>query len=171
MRLSKPFFLLFSVENEMPTTKWTASKRRAFLTTLCETGNVSEAARACKVSRGHAYALRMADPEFATEWMDALEAATDVLEAEARHRAINGVEQPHFHQGQVTGSVRKYSDSLLMFLLKAHRPEKYRDRSADAKGTPDEEIDREIEQAKTTLGDRLARLDAESELGDADEVS
>lgn len=147
----------------MPTSKWTASKRRAFLTTLAETGNVSEAARACEVSRSHAYALKMTDTDFAAKWVDALESATDVLEAEARHRAVDGVEQPHFHQGQITGSVRKYSDSLLIFLLKAHRPEKYRDRSADVKGSPDEEIDREIEDARATLGDRLARLDADHE--------
>lgn len=155
----------------MPAIRWTARKRRAFFMTLSITGNVSEAARASKVSRSHAYALKMADPEFATAWMDALETATDLLEAEARHRAVEGVEQPHFHQGQVTGSVRKYSDSLLMFLLKAHRPEKYRDRIADAKGMPDEEMDREIERARTTLGERLARLDTESEPGDEEEVS
>jgi hypothetical protein len=154
----------------MPTIKWTAPKRRAFLEKLSETGNVSEAARASKVSRSHAYALKLADLAFAAEWTDALESATDVLEAEARHRAVTGVEQPHFHQGQVTGSVRKYSDSLLMFLLKAHRPEKYRDRSVDAKGTADDEIDKEIEDARATLGDRLARLDADPESGTEGEV-
>ena len=155
----------------MPSIRWTAPRRRAFLRKLAETGNVSEAARASKVSRSHAYALKVTDAEFAAEWADALESATDVLEAEARHRAVDGVEQPHFHQGQVTGSVRKYSDSLLMFLLKAHRPEKYRDRSADAKGTPDEEIDREIEDARATLGDRLARLHEDSEPGPEGEIS
>jgi hypothetical protein len=155
----------------MPTIKWTAPKRRAFLNKLSETGNVSEAARASRVSRSHAYALKLADSDFAADWMDALESATDVLEAEARHRAVEGVEQPHFHQGRVTGSVRKYSDSLLMFLLKAHRPEKYRDRTGDAKGSSDDEIDREIENAKASLGDRLARLDAEPDAGDEEEVS
>ena len=154
----------------MPTNKWTAPKRRAFLMKLAETGNVSEAARASKVSRSHAYALKMADVAFAAAWTDALESATDVLEAEARHRAVEGVEQPHFHQGQVTGHVRKYSDSLLMFLLKAHRPEKYRDRSVDAKGAPDEEIDREIDDARATLVDRLARLDADLEPGTEEEI-
>ncbi|MDA1309282.1 MAG: hypothetical protein O2985_06720 [Proteobacteria bacterium] len=147
----------------MPVIKWTAPKRRAFLQNLMTTGNVSEAARASKVSRSHAYALKMSDQNFAAEWADALESATDILEAEARHRAVDGVEQPHFHQGQVTGSVRKYSDSLLMFLLKAHRPEKYRDRTIDPKGTIDDDIDREIEDAKSLLGDRLSKLDTDQE--------
>ena len=73
--------------------------------------------------------LKATDPAFAAAWDDALEAAVDQLEAEARHRAIDGVEQPHFHQGKVCGTVRKYSDALLMFLLRAHRPETYRDRT------------------------------------------
>jgi hypothetical protein len=85
----------------MPTIKWTAPKRRAFLKALAETGNVSEAARASNVSRSFAYAKKLADVDFAAEWIDALESATDVLEAEARHRAVEGVAQPHFHQGQV----------------------------------------------------------------------
>ena len=155
----------------MPATKWTARKRRAFLKCLAMAGNVSEAARASHLSRSHAYALKLADPMFAGDWADALESATDVLEAEARHRAVEGVEQPHFHQGKVTGSVRKYSDSLLMFLLKAHRPEKYRDRNADPKGAFDDDIDREIEDAKAALGDRLSRLDADDDPSGEDGVS
>ena len=143
----------------MPAIVWTARKRRAFLKALGETGNVSAAARASKVSRSHAYALKQSEPAFAAEWADALESATDLLEAEARHRAVHGVETPHFHQGRVTGTVRKYSDSLLMFLLKAHRPEKFRDRTADPKGSMEDGIDREIEDARTALGERLARLD------------
>lgn len=49
------------------------------------------------------------------------------LEAEARRRAMDGVDEPVYHKGEVVGHVRKYSDTLLIFLLKAHRPHKYRD--------------------------------------------
>ena len=34
-----------------------------------------------------------------------------------------------YYKGDEVGYVRKYSDSLTMFLLKAHRPDKYRERS------------------------------------------
>ena len=37
-----------------------------------------------------------------------------------------GVEQPVFYKGEVCGLVRKYSDVLLIFLLKGLRPEVYR---------------------------------------------
>ena len=54
-----------------------------------------------------------------------------------------------FWQGQVVGAVRKYSDTLLIFLLKSRRPEIYRERAEVAFRTPpvdpaslsDEELD------------------------------
>lgn len=59
-----------------------------------------------------------------------------MLELEARRRACEGVERKKFHQGEpvidpVTGKhyvEREYSDILLICLLKAHRPKKYRER-------------------------------------------
>lgn len=94
----------------MPAHKWTSARRAAFLAALAETGNVSRAARAAKASRSRAYQLKAEDADFADEWNDALEIATDALDAEARRRAIDGVETPRFHQGRVAGTVRKYSD-------------------------------------------------------------
>ena len=35
--------------------------------------------------------------------------------------------EPIYYKGELVGHVRKYSDALMMFLLKAHRPDKYRD--------------------------------------------
>lgn len=58
---------------------------------------------------------------------DAIETGTDLLEDDVRRRAVDGVEEPLFHQGKKVGLTRKYSDTLLIFLLKARRPAKYRD--------------------------------------------
>ena len=58
---------------------------------------------------------------------DAQEHAVETLEEEARRRAMFGVEQPVFYKGEVCGSIRKYSDVLLIFLLKGLRPEVYRE--------------------------------------------
>ena len=38
-----------------------------------------------------------------------------------------GVEQPVFYRGEIAGTVRKYSDVLLIFLLKVTRPNIYRE--------------------------------------------
>ena len=59
--------------------------------------------------------------------------AGDILEAEAHRRAVEGVEEPvGWYKGQAGGTVRRYSDVLLMFLLKGVLPERYKDRIEDA---------------------------------------
>jgi hypothetical protein len=106
-----------------------------FLAVLAETGNVSEAVKATTVSRRFVYDERGRNAEFAAEWDDALDQAGDVMEREALRRAVEGWNEPVFGSmgqglgsGQV-GTVRKYSDTLLIFLLKGARPEKFRERA------------------------------------------
>jgi hypothetical protein len=121
----------------------------AFFATLALTGNVTRAAEAANIERKTAYLARERDPAFRARWADALDEASDRLEEEARRRAY-GVDEPVIFQGEpcvtwvgpdgnVVGkeapgarlvplTVKKYSDGLLMFLLKACRPEKYRER-------------------------------------------
>lgn len=98
----------------------------AFLRALSATANVTEAARAAGISRQTAYERRESDPDFAAAWRDALEESCDALEREARRRAIEGTEEPVFYKGDECGRIRRYSDTLLIVLLNAHRPEKYR---------------------------------------------
>lgn len=149
----------------MAVQRWTSRRRAAFLKALADTGNVSAAARAAKASRSRAYQIKAADPAFAAEWTDALETAIDALDAEARRRALDGVETPHFHQGRVAGTVRKYSDTLLMFLLRAHRPERYRDRPTGGSDA-DADFEDDLAAARDTLAARLARLDDGPEPGE-----
>lgn len=112
----------------------TPKKRARFLEALAERGNVSDACAAAKLPRSSAYDWRAADAAFAAAWDLALDEAADRMEAEAHRRAMEGVEEPVFgslgHQmgtGEV-GRITKYSDTLLIFLLKAARPEKFRER-------------------------------------------
>lgn len=59
---------------------------------------------------------------------EALDVGAGALEDEAVRRAYVGVEEPLFYQGKQCGTVRKYSDTLLIFLLKGAKPAKYRER-------------------------------------------
>lgn len=111
-------------------TKRTARRDHRFLETLADSGNVSQSARVAGYSRWAVYKWYREDSAFAAAWRDALDSALDALEAEARRRALEGVQEGVFYQGTRIATVTKYSDSLLMFLLKAHRPEKYKDRPA-----------------------------------------
>lgn len=109
--------------------KLTPEKLAAFCAALAETGIVARACKAIDVSRYTAYKWRDADPDFAASWDKALEIGVTALEDEAHRRAFEGTDEPVFHQGVTCGSVRKYSDTLAIFLLKAHSPEKYRENS------------------------------------------
>lgn len=48
-------------------------------------------------------------------------------EAELKRRAVDGWDEPVFNQGELVGTKRKYSDTCLVFMLKALAPEKYRE--------------------------------------------
>ncbi|MBF0098831.1 MAG: terminase [Magnetococcales bacterium] len=98
-------------------------RRELFLDGLARTGTVTDAARLAGVSRGGVYLVRSADPSFAERWEDALLQYVDSLEFEAFRRGVEGVEEPVFQGGQLVGHIRKYSDSLLLALLRAKRPE------------------------------------------------
>ena len=102
-----------------------AEMQAVFLSELRRTGNVSAAARRAKRARGGFYRDRDRDPAFAADWADALEEATDWLELEAVRRAVEGTEEDRFYQGTAVGTVTRYSDGLLMFLLKARRPSSF----------------------------------------------
>ena len=99
----------------------------AFLAVLRDTGNVRAATQAAQVDRSTIYKLRQRDKDFAEALEIARDEAADVLEAEARRRATIGVAEPVFYKGVPVGSVTRYSDQLLMFLLKAARPGTYRE--------------------------------------------
>ena len=57
----------------------------------------------------------------------AVEAGTDLLEDAAMRRGLKGVRQPVYHAGKRVGYIVRYSDRLLLALLRARRPRKYRD--------------------------------------------
>ena len=106
----------------------TAKKKEIFLNVFKRTGNVSYAAHEAGIHRTTHHKIWMKDPEYAAQFASAREEAVDVLEHEALRRAVQGVEEPVFYQGEVCGHVRKHSDTLLIFLLKGNRPEKFRER-------------------------------------------
>lgn len=112
-----------------PTDKATPKKKdEIFLATLAECGNVTRAAEAAKLNRCHLYRRRNDDPAFAKAWDEAAAIGVAALEDEARRRAYEGWKEPVYYQGEECGTVRKFSDTLLIVLLKAHMPDKYQER-------------------------------------------
>lgn len=91
-------------------TKLSAEKKRRFLDLYAELGTVTHAATAVGVTRQCIYKHRADDEAFAAAWQDSENRSTDSLEQEARRRALDS------------------SDTLLIFMLKAKRPEQFRER-------------------------------------------
>lgn len=108
----------------------TDRRREKFIEHLRKTCNVSEAAKVAGVARRSAYEWRDADPAFAADWDEAEQEAADKLEREAWRRAVEGTDKPIAYQGEITATFKEYSDRMLELLLKAHRPEKFKDRVA-----------------------------------------
>lgn len=78
------------------------------------------------MARSTVYNWRQASSEFAARFSEAMDEAIDSLEAEAWRRGRDGVSRPVFYQGEVCGHIQEYSDRLLVLLLQAHRPERFR---------------------------------------------
>jgi hypothetical protein len=110
-------------------TNRTPEKDAKFFEFLSQGGSVTAAAGAAGYTRSRVYERRKTDAEFAAAWDDLLGQGTDLLEDEALRRAMDGVEEPRFYEGEICVHVRKYSDTLMIFLLKARRPEKYGDKA------------------------------------------
>jgi hypothetical protein len=101
--------------------------RARFLAKLAAGYSIAAACRAERIGRRTAYDWRERDEDFAKAWDAAIEEGSDILEDEARRRAHDGVTKPVYQGGALVGVVREYSDTLLIFLLKARRPQKFRD--------------------------------------------
>lgn len=127
------------------------NRTAAFLAGYRATGNITRAAEIAGISRDMHYRRMKTDPEYKRVFEENERIAIGVLEDEATRRAVEGVQEPVIYQGNlcyepvmdidgrpvldIEGNprlkplvIRKYSDSLLQFLLRGARPEKYRER-------------------------------------------
>jgi hypothetical protein len=148
---------------------------KAFLKELARVGNVTAACGAADVGRATVYEHADRHPDFKEAWTEALEAAADLLELEARRRAHDGVDVPVLYRGKLCGTwvdaqgqpvaegtpaaslvpltIRKYSDALLMFLLRAYRPDKFRDQARRGSKLTEDELERAIEAELARLAE------------------
>ena len=108
--------------------------QQRFLAVYAEMGVIKRACKVAGVGRSSHYEWMEDNPAYRAAFEAAKEDAADTLEAEVFRRAVTGVEKPvGWYKGVAGGKVREYSDLLLMFQLKALRPEKYRER-VDVRG-------------------------------------
>jgi hypothetical protein len=107
---------------------WSQSIQRQFFEAFETSGNVSAACRAIGFSRTAVYQRRKREQAFAIAWDEAEQVAADAIEAEMWRRGVDGIGRPIHYQGNVVGTIKEYSDQLLIQLAKARRPEKFNER-------------------------------------------
>jgi hypothetical protein len=111
--------------------------RDCFLEAVAHGWSVTAAAQRAGHPRSTFYLLRDRDEEFKAAWAEAIEAGTEVLEDEARRRAVDGYDEETFDgEGQLLRRVRRYDSPLLQLLLRGRRPDKYREGTGVALQSP-----------------------------------
>ena len=100
---------------------WSRAKMARFLAELASTHSVAAAARMVGMTRQSAYRLkaRLRDQPFDLAWEAAVQSGYDLLHQAALDRALNGIELPVHHKGELVGTRRHYDERLTMFLLSA----------------------------------------------------
>lgn len=150
------------------TNRQTQRLKKAFLEQFRLCGNISQSCRDVGMDRSNVYRWQEIDDQFAAAFRDAETESTETLEAEARRRALEGVEKetPIYHNGHLIGTTveTKYSDTLLIFLLKGLKPEKYRERQqVEHTGPGGGPV--EISDSRDELARRIAGLAARGGAG------
>lgn len=132
------------------------AKKRAFLMAYSEYGHIGKASTVAGMDRRNHALWMKKDPVYAEAFAIAEEVAIEALEAEADRRGMLGVERPVYQGGRMVGTTTEYSDTLLIFRLKALKPDKYRDRfSVHADVTHhngDSQLDDEIARLMAQMG-------------------
>jgi hypothetical protein len=139
-------------------TNRTPQRDANFLKALAQGKTVNDALPS-GYARRTVYDWRESDPEFRQAWDDAIQTAIERLETEADRRAVDGVDKPIVWKGEVVATYKEYSDTLLIFRLKALAPDKYRE---NVKTTSEVNLTLTHDDPKQTLNDRITSLAARS---------
>lgn len=108
---------------------WSPEKQRLFIEALADCGSVANAARMVGMSETSCYKLRRSPGAegFDRAWSVAIGTASKKLIDAAFERALIGSDEPVFDRdGRHVGRRLRQSDKMLMFLLRAYMPERFR---------------------------------------------
>jgi hypothetical protein len=105
----------------------TRQSQDIYLDGIRQFGTLSHACQLAHVSPHTVYQWREMNDDFVLRENEAQEHLTQALEREALRRAFEGYDRPVYQRGVLVGYERVYSDSLLTTLLKARRPDRYRE--------------------------------------------
>jgi hypothetical protein len=102
------------------------TRRVAFLAAYRETFSVRAAAQAAGIAETRHHHWLQQDAGYRQAFASVHSEVADNLQDQVLERAVEGWVEPVFYRGRQCGTIRHYSDRLLMLMLKAWTPEKYR---------------------------------------------
>lgn len=115
--------------------KATQLKKERFLDVYGKVGTITAAAQGAGITRKTHYLWLKDDDKYSDAFQEKTEEAGERLEQEARRRAVAGTDKPIVYQGEISRdkegkpvTIKEYSDTLLIFLMKGAMPNKYGDR-------------------------------------------
>jgi hypothetical protein len=104
-----------------------ATWRSKFLAIYSQTGNIQQSCRVVGISRQHFYLTVKRSAKFAAEVDEASKEAVDLLEQHAISMAFGGLHHYKDEKGEDKTKYLPPSERVLIFLLKARKPEVYGD--------------------------------------------
>jgi hypothetical protein len=120
----------------LPGGRLTTARRKSLALDLLSRGHtLAHVKKVLGINRVTMYRWRQDDPSFAQAYSNAMEAGTDLIEQEARRRAVEGYDRPVYQRGRMVGVVRVYSDELAAMPLRGRRPEVYRETKSQGAST------------------------------------
>ena len=108
--------------------KFTKSAQDAACRAMARTGSRLEAALAAGISYSWLGSKLADDDDFRERMEQAHAEYVSTLEKEAHRRAVEGWDEDRMGAGGIMYQVRKFSDALLLHLLKKNDPEKHGDK-------------------------------------------
>jgi hypothetical protein len=107
--------------------------KETFLASLAKTPHVSMACEAAHIGRVTAYRHKEKNKRFAVQWDEALKTALNTMEASVWKRGAYGVKRNVWMKDENGKPVKvdeivEYDTTAAIFMLKAHDPQKYRER-------------------------------------------
>ena len=115
--------------------KWNPEMQETFLDLYREFGSIRKCAEALGISTTAIYKHRNGDPEFDEQCIQAEEDFSDGVDENITDRAVNGTQEPLVYQGKIMKDeaghpvmVTRHSDRLAELVVKAQKPDKYRER-------------------------------------------
>lgn len=104
-------------------------KQKSFLKAYTEELTIHGALHVTGMHPTAHYTSMKVNPIYKRLFDDLREYVVEALEGEGFRRAYHGVKEYVYFQGNICGEKQIFSDTLLMFLLRAANPDKYRERS------------------------------------------